>query len=651
MPSRFPHPKSIVLPLAVTAALSLTAQPALAKPASTPETPTATAAAAPPKDTDRVIVKFKEPATQEAAKERVVEAAAVDALPASAAPKVKEHVKRTPQDADVVRLDRELSESEQERVIDQLKADPAVEYAEPDRLAAATWVPNDVYEPFQWHLGTDRGVNFPAAWDQSRGNGQTIAVLDTGITSHPDLDPKVVAGRDFVSPLELSVDGDGRDADPRDNGDWSMAGECGSFLPRNSTWHGTHVAGLAAAVTNNGQGVSGAAPGAKIQPVRVLGKCTFGWVSDIADAVTWASGGTVAGQPANPNPSTVINMSLNYPGMCGDTMQAAINGAVRRNVPVVAAAGNSGMDAVNTAPANCDNVIVVGAAGPGGSLTNYSNIGSVVDVLAPGGTAADPLLSTVNSGARDPEAGSYGNQYGTSMASPLVAGTVALMKQKDPRLSPARIEQVLKSTASGNLGSLQVNPAAAVRAVTPAPTLSNPSVDSYTVRGAIGSKWRATGGAAQWGQPVMNEANAAGGGRYQTFRKDNRTTTIYWHPSIGTGVVQNQTGIGSRFDRAGKERGYGYPVTDLRKIKGGYYQIFRQPGGAYTKVLWTSAIGAHPVRESGAIGSAWKRAGFENGWGWPTSAEFNLNGQVHQRFSNGVVAHWTSARGVWTTRS
>ena len=136
-------------------------------------------------------------------------------------------------------------------------------------------------------------MRVPGAWDRTTGSGATVAVIDTGITSHPDLDRNVVPGYDFISNSAAARDGGGRDSNPRDEGDWYAAGECGTAGASDSSWHGTHVAGTVAAVADS-RGVVGVAPNAKIQPIRVLGKCG-GSLSDIADAVVWAAGGTVAG--------------------------------------------------------------------------------------------------------------------------------------------------------------------------------------------------------------------------------------------------------------------------------------------------------------------------------------------------------------------
>jgi serine protease len=206
------------------------------------------------------------------------------------------------------------------------------------------------------------------------------------------------------------------------------------------------VAGTIAALTNNGAGVAGVAYGAKIVPARVLGKCG-GYTSDIADAMIWASGGTVSGVPANANKARVLNLSLGGSGACDTTTQSAINSARSRGAVVVVAAGNSNVDAANASPANCAGVIAVAAVGRTGGKASYSNYGAVVDVAAPGGDAGAGILSTLNAGTKAPGADNYAYYMGTSMATPHVAGVAALMLSKNPNLTPDDVEAKLKSTA------------------------------------------------------------------------------------------------------------------------------------------------------------------------------------------------------------
>nr|WP_285836723.1 S8 family serine peptidase [Micrococcus luteus] len=284
-------------------------------------------------------------------------------------------------------------------------------------------------------------MRVPGAWDRTTGSGATVAVIDTGITSHPDLERNVVPGYDFISDSAAARDGGGRDSNPRDEGDWYAAGECGTAGASDSSWHGSHVAGTVAAVADS-QGVVGVAPNAKIQPIRVLGRCG-GSLSDIADAVVWAAGGTVAGVPANPNPADVINMSLGGSGVCGTTYQNAINAAVSRGVPVVVAAGNENQPAANVRPANCRNTIVVAASTPQGARASFSNYGSAVDVTAPGAN----IISTVNNGATTPTTAGHAAYNGTSMATPHVAGLAGLLLATKPSLTPANVESTLTSTA------------------------------------------------------------------------------------------------------------------------------------------------------------------------------------------------------------
>ncbi|HYE87787.1 MAG TPA: S8 family serine peptidase, partial [Vicinamibacterales bacterium] len=266
--------------------------------------------------------------------------------------------------------------------------------------------------------------------------------------------------------------------------DPSDTGDAANGYP--SSWHGTHVAGTVAAVTNNAKGVAGVAFNAKVVPVRVLGK-QGGYTSDIADAIVWASGGSVTGVPANANPAEVINMSLGGQSTCSSTYQNAINTAVNNGTTVVVAAGNSNMDVANFTPASCNNVIAVAANDKEGNRASYSNYGAKIDVTAPGGetaTTTKGVLSTLNSGTTSPSTESYAFYQGTSMAAPHVAGLVALMQSVAPSpKSPADIESLLKSTAralpgscSGGCGAGIVDALAAVNAakgVTPPPPSDN----------------------------------------------------------------------------------------------------------------------------------------------------------------------------------
>jgi serine protease len=254
----------------------------------------------------------------------------------------------------------------------------------------------------------------------------------------------------MIADTTIAVDGSGRDSDPTDPGDWATAGQCGTGEPAsNSSWHGTHVAGTIAAKGNNSLGVIGVAFGAKVQPVRALGRCG-GYTSDIADGIIWSSGGTVSGLPVNATPAKVINMSLGGGGACDTTTQNAINSARSRNTTVIVAAGNENQNASNSNPANCAGVVTVAAVGPTGGRAYYSNYGTVVDLAGPGGDQSagnsNGILSTLNAGTTTPGADSYAYYQGTSMATPHVAGVAALMYAVKPSATPDQIESALKSS-------------------------------------------------------------------------------------------------------------------------------------------------------------------------------------------------------------
>ena len=209
----------------------------------------------------------------------------------------------------LVRLFQPLPRDQVEAIAQAIASQPDVLWAHPDYIHQIRLVPNDPLYANQWHYhmapGEIGGANLPNAWDRTKGwSGVRTAVLDTGaLFTHPDLADRFVGGYDFVDTFQPPVnpnDGDGRDPDAADAGDWRAVDECGLGVPAaNSSWHGSHVSGTIGAATNNGVGVAGVNWVSKIVPVRVLATCG-GSTSDIADAMVWAAGGTVSGVPIEP---------------------------------------------------------------------------------------------------------------------------------------------------------------------------------------------------------------------------------------------------------------------------------------------------------------------------------------------------------------
>ncbi len=411
-------------------------------------------------------------------------------------------------------------------IVDQLNKRADIEYAEIDAWIVPYATPNDTAYNTQWHYyEAAGGMNLPAAWDTTTGSPSvTVAVLDTGYRPHADLAGNVVGQYDMISSTSVSVDGDGRDSNAQDPGDYAAAGDCGTgSSASNSSWHGTHVAGTIAAVSNNNSDVAGVAWNIGLVPVRVLGKCG-GSLSDIADGIRWAAGLSVSGVPANPNPADVINMSLGSgsPATCSSTYQNAIDAAVNAGTTIVVAAGNDNSSA-GYPPANCNNVVSVAAVNRNGGRAYYSNYGSAVDVAAPGGDGCNPIgegmptsladceggvwstanmiQSTYNAGTTTPGADSIGALQGTSMATPHVAGLAALMYSVKPTATPAEIESTMKSTArafptvsshqctTANCGAGIVDSSAAVLAMngTPPPTGSNVLTNGVAKTGLSGA--------------------------------------------------------------------------------------------------------------------------------------------------------------------
>ncbi len=314
---------------------------------------------------------------------------------------------------------------------------------------AATDIVEDPLYKTQWYLYSKYSVHADRAWPITQGsNTVVVAVLDSGITSHPDLEGKILPGYDFISDKTSSRDSDGWDSDPTDRGDWSAS--------EDSSWHGTHVAGIVAA-SANAIGVRGVAPQVKILPLRVLGT-KGGAQSDLIAAIHWASGISVAGVPDNANPAKVINLSLGTASTqsCDVGTQSAVRSAWDAGATPVTAAGNAGFEASRSYPGNCYPTINVGATGFTGDLSTYSNYGSGIDFSAPGGDSnlsssavagsEGMILSTWNLGKKSAGQADYGLEEGTSMAAPVVSGVVALIYSVRPDLSSEDVYNVLKAT-------------------------------------------------------------------------------------------------------------------------------------------------------------------------------------------------------------
>ncbi len=536
------------------------------------------------------------------------------------------YVRKLATGAHLVRTNK-LTKSQALALMQQMAADPAVAHVEPDirvraigdyrgsTVKVADFTPNDpYYASYQWHfrsgdgtmetIGHDTtsyanrgGADIAKAWDVADGLGVTVAVLDTGLTHHPDIDTSLGdAGYDFISDAFTS----GRPADGRapggwDQGDWTTEdpwlSQCTDSAdpPEDSSWHGTHVSGTIAELTNNGTGLAGSAHAAKVLPVRVLGHCG-GYMSDIADGIEWASGGHVDGVPDNANPAQVISMSLGGGGVCAPTDVAgtAIADAISRGTTVVVAAGNSDDDAAYYTPASCPGVISVSSVGISGKRAFYSNFGSSVTIAAPGGgiyandassgtvVSAGLVWSTLNGSATAPDENNYvyGSMAGTSQATPHVSGTIALVigalkTAGMPALSPAGIKSLLTSTARSF-------------PTVPDQPIGAGIVDaSAAVTQAIGG----TGGGSGDNGTVLNNGDtlngisgSAGTTKLYKVTVPANATALVLRTYGGTGdvslyVKRDAAPTTSTYDRASIHTGNNESVTITRPAAGTYYLL------------------------------------------------------------------------------
>jgi subtilisin family serine protease len=318
-----------------------------------------------------------------------------------------------------------------EATVESLRTDPTLEFAELDRVIHADGTANDPMYGSEWHLAK---IGAPTAWDYSTGAGITIAILDTGVDgTHPDLATKMVPGWNFYSNNSDTSDVNG---------------------------HGTTVAGAAAAATNNSIGVASVAGGAKIMPVRIADPNAYASWSTVAQGITYAAD----------HGARVVNLS--YGGASGSsTIQQAASYLRAKGGVLFVAAGNTGA-VDNTAPT--DLIMVVAATLQDDTHASWSTYGSFVDISAPGYN----IVSTARGGQ-------YWYCWGTSLATPIVAGTAALILSKRPDFTAAQVDATLKASATDlgasgadpYFGAGRVNAAAAVQRAmaTPAADTTKPT--------------------------------------------------------------------------------------------------------------------------------------------------------------------------------
>lgn len=365
-------------------------------------------------------------------------------------------------------------------LVKRLEKHPDIEWVVVDERKSYRNLPNDPLFPGnqasskptvgQWYLRSPdaeaiAAINAQGAWTITTGNRDlNVAVLDTGVVfSHPDLNGKLRPGYDFVSSVSDAVDGSGRDADPSDPGDWTPASFCRrGDSAQSSSWHGTKIASLIGAMTNNGFGMASVGNNVFVNPVRVLGRCG-GFDSDIIAAMYWAAGlssDVGLGDPVtfpNPYPARVMNLSFGSPGPCTVLYRDAIQRLSQEGIVVVAAAGNDAGLAVSS-PANCPGVIAVAGLRHRGTKVGYSNLGPEVTLSAPAGNCVNltgdclyPLIAATNTGKTTPLENTFSDStnstVGTSFSAPLVAGAVALILSANPKLSVAEVTTILRQSA------------------------------------------------------------------------------------------------------------------------------------------------------------------------------------------------------------
>lgn len=407
-----------------------------------------------PAEGARLIVKLKD----DTAKSALTPKARIEKLGAATGTPLR-HLREMALGADVVATEA-TSAADAERVLAQIVAQPDVQFAEIDRRVHAFQAQppvNDLFALQQHYLANDpTAISAYAAWEVTRGSANVVvAVVDSGYQPHAGMAGRILPGYNMISDVFTANDGGARDDDATDPGDWVLASEAtAGCLAHDSIWHGTSVAGIIGANTNDGAWTAGIDWNAKILPVRVIGKCG-GFDSDLVDGIAWAAGLPVPGVPANPTPAQVINLSLGGTQSCPPAFPLVAAAAYAHGVTraIVAAAGNESQDVSSDSPANCSGYYAIASTTRySGKLSNFSNFGAGITVSAPGGAAnfrtpADSVLVLSNTGTTIPANDTVVSEGGTSFSAPMVAGTISLMLAVAPQLTPDQVHAIIVSTA------------------------------------------------------------------------------------------------------------------------------------------------------------------------------------------------------------
>jgi serine protease len=428
--------------------------------------------------TDQIIIKYKESKFAEIQEKEPHE---MDIEGRELTSRIGEPIRflrKMSGDSHVLKLNRSLPVDRIKTIAELISQDIDVEYASPDHIVYTTATPNDPQYIYQWSLPK---IGLPAVWDITTGsNSVVVAVVDTGIVPHSDLSAsRIMPGYDFISDPIRAGDGNGRDSDPRDEGDWDIPGLC--YKSSASTWHGTSMAGLIGAATNNSNFVAGINWNVRILPVRVLGRCG-GFSSDINDGIRWAAGLSVPQTPINNNPARVINLSFGQIFSCTAADQAAIDAVITAGATVIASAGNDSRSALEAVYGNCNNVINVAATDDNGFKASFSNFGVAVTLAAPGTTIDVLKIQSITSYVPNQEINAFSD--GTSEATAIVSGVVSLILSVNPSLTPAQVKSILQTSASPfgsgstcptfGCGAGIVNALGAVNLAMSTPGLGNP---------------------------------------------------------------------------------------------------------------------------------------------------------------------------------